>query len=194
MIPFVIAQLKFIATYLVPSLYPSLMLAVSFIFASLTTLARLAVLPSPGTEWPFVLNVLFWLGVVSLILTIWLTIKKIAARNPSLNEVLSGLVSNKTFDDYKKEQHVRDRGLEIQISDARHSFDETHKTDFVANEKRFEVVFRLISEHDKRNEEFLRANAELQERTKTHIREFDSIKGQIERMLRDGLHRGRRDE
>ena len=183
MILVVISQIKFVATFLVPSLYPSIMLMVSFVCASLTSLTRLAVMPAPGTEWPFVLNVLFWLGVISLLLTIWLTIKKIAARNPSLNEVLSGLVSVSTMKEYKEEVRLRCVGLEKQISDARHSFDEALKTDFTANEKRFEVIFRLIAEHDKRNEEFLKANAELQERTRTHVREFDNIKGQIERML-----------
>src|SRR4051794_36396443 len=143
----VIAQLKFVATYMVPSLYPALLMMASAVAAFFAPLAQFGI-PPHGSEWPFVLNVIAWLGVATIAATLALTLKKLFGRQPSLTEILSGLVSVKTLDGYREEQRLRCMGLEKQISDARHSFDERANTDLVRHEEVFKEIFKRADQRD----------------------------------------------
>jgi hypothetical protein len=184
MILAVIAQLKFIGTYLVPSFYPSLIMAFSALVAFFwRPFAAIFNAPPPGSEWPFVLNVIAWLGVATIAATFALTLKKLFGRQPSLSEVLSGLVSVKTFVDHKEEQRLRSVGLEKQISDARHSFDERMNSDLVRIEKIFTEIFRRGDERDTIVGKLRDSMSRMHERTETHIRKFDQLDGKIDRLI-----------
>lgn len=178
----VIAQLKFVATYLVPSLYPALIMTASAVAAFLAPLAQFAG-PQRGTEWPFVLNVIAWLGVLTIAATFALTLKKLFGRQPSLGEVLSGLVSVKTLAEYKEEQRLRCVGIEKQVSEARHAFDERVNSDLVRVEKTFETIFRLAEARDRDMGKMRDSISRLTERTDTHIRKLDQYDGKMDNLL-----------
>lgn len=167
MIVAVIAQLKFVGTYFVPSLYPSLLMVLSAIAGSFTSLAQFSA-PPHGSEWTFVLNVIAWLGVATIAATLALTLKKLFGRQPSLTEVLSGLVTLKSLEDFKKEKHIRERGLEEQISKLRHDLDRA-LTEALQRET---VRERTI-------QEMRDAVSRLHERTETHIRMLDQYDKKI---------------
>src|SRR3954453_4881487 len=98
----VIAELKFIGSYLVPSFYPSLLMIVSTVAAFFgSPLAQFGP-PPAGTGWPFVMNAIAWLAVFTIAATLALTLKKLFGRQPSISEVLSGLVDGKSFKEYKE--------------------------------------------------------------------------------------------
>lgn len=178
----VIAQLKFVATYFVPSFYPSLIMTLSAVAAFFAPLAQFSS-PAHGTEWPFVLNVIAWLGVLTIAATFALTLKKLFGRQPSLGEVLSGLVSVKTLDGYKEEQRLRCVGLEQQISAARHSFDERANKDLVRVEQTFEKIFKLGEARDRDMGKISATISRLQERTEAHVRKLDAYDGKFDTML-----------
>lgn len=180
----VIAQFKFVATYLVPSAYPSLLMALSALAAFFAPLAQFSV-PPPGSEWPFVLNVIAWLGVATIAATFALTLKKIFGRQPSLSEILSGLVSVKTLAEFKEEQRLRDVGLEKQISEARHSFDEVRMSDLARNEDTFKTIFRLSEQRDQSIGKMRDSISRLTERTESHIRKLDQYDTKMDNLLRD---------
>jgi hypothetical protein len=184
MIPAVIAQLKFVATYLVPSLYPALLMTISAIVAFFSPLVAFTA-PPPGSEWPFVLNVIAWLGVLTIAATFALTLKKLFGRQPSLSEVLSGLVSTKSLSEYKEEQRLRCVGLEKQISDARHSFDEVRMTDLKRVEQTFEKIFEIAEQRERDIGKMRDTISRLQERTETHIRKLDQYDGKMDNLLRE---------
>jgi hypothetical protein len=181
MIPAVIAQLKFVATYMVPSAYPSLLTALSVLAA--------AVLPPPGSEWPFAANVFMWLGVLLTGASLALVIKQLFRRQPSLNEILSGLVTTKSFDGWRdryiEEQRLRCVGLEKQISDARHSFDERANTDLRRNEETFQKIFKIAESRDTEMGRIRDTISRLQERTETHLRKLDQYDTKLDTLLRD---------
>jgi hypothetical protein len=170
-----IAEFKFAATYLAQSTYPALLAALS-LFASL-------IMPPPGSEWPFAANVLMWLGILTMIGSLALIVRQLTRRQPSLNEILSGLMTVKTFDGYKEEQRLRCVGLEKQISDARHSFDERSNTDLVRIEQTFGRIFKLGEQRDRDMGKFRDTISRLQERTETHIRKIDQFDGKLDNLL-----------
>jgi hypothetical protein len=174
MISAMITQLKFVATYLVPSLYPSLLFALSTVLAAFTA-------PFPGSEWPFVLNAIAWLGVLTIAATFALTLKKLFGRRPPLDEILSGLVSTKSLKDHQEEQHLRHRGLEEQIGKVRHDTSDA----LMAALKRGEERDRLISG-------LTEVISRLQERTENHIRKFDQLDSKLDRALERIGQRGQR--
>lgn len=171
--------LKFTATYLVPSLYPAMISALGFMIAAFQT-------PREDTIAPWLLNAFAWIGFILILATLALTLKKLFGRQPSLSEVLSGLVTVKTLDGYKEEQRLRCLGLEKQISDARHSFDEALKSDLVRSERIFAEIFQSIGT-------MRDSVSRLQERTETHIRQFDSLSQKLDRTIERLPHSGRRD-
>jgi hypothetical protein len=186
MIAAVIAQFKFAATYLVPGAWQAVIFFVSAALGGLTSFfhARIgAAMPPAGTEWPFVLNVLFWLLVLNAIAGLTYTIMKIFGRKPSLTEVLSGLVDGKTFKDYKEEQRLRCVGLEKQISDARHSFDERANTDLARTLETFKEVFTRGEQRDRDMIKISGTINRLQERTEAHVRKLDAYDGKFDAML-----------
>jgi len=182
MILVVIAQFKFAATYLVPSLYPSLLMTLSAIAALFAPLAQFTA-PPHGMEWPFVLNAIAWLGVATIAATLALTLKKLFGRQPSLSEVLSGLVSTKTLAEYKEEQRLRSVGLEKQISEARHAFDERANSDLRRTLETFKEVFARGEQRDREMGKLRDSMSRIHERTETHIRKFDQLDGKIDRLI-----------
>lgn len=172
-----ISQLRFVATYMEPSFYPSL-LTMSSLFASI-------VLPPPGSEWPFAANVLMWVGILTMLASFALVMKKLFGRHPSLNDVLSGLVNCATLDDYKKEQHLRHRGLEEQISALRHDTDARQNTDLVRAEKTFAELFARLGERERQLGEMRDQISRLAERTETHIRKLDQYDTKLDNLLKD---------
>jgi hypothetical protein len=175
MILTVIAQLKFVATFMVPSAYPSFLAVLSFIAAG--------VLPPPGSEWPFAANVFMWLGVLLTAASLALVVKQLFRRQPSLSEILSGLMTVKSFDGYKEEQRLRDVGLEKQISEARHSFDERANQDLVRVEKTFEKIFQIAEQRDRDMGKMRDSISRLTERTDSHIRKLDQYDGKMDNLL-----------
>jgi hypothetical protein len=166
MISALITQLKFVATYLVPSLYPSLLFAFSAVLAVFTA-------PFPGSEWPFVLNAIAWLGVLTIAATFALTLKKLFGRRPPLDEILSGLVTVASLKEFREEQGRRDAGLETQIA-AVH--DET--------ETAFNAAFTREGDRERDIREMRDILSRLQERTETHIRKLDQYDGRFDLLLR----------
>jgi hypothetical protein len=186
MILAVIAELKLAATYLVPGLWPALILAVGSVLAGvMRAMHLLGIAPLPGSEWPFVLNVLFWSGVLATWIGAGVGLKKLLGRQPSLNEILSGLVSTKSLEAYKEEQRLRCVGLEKQISDARHSFDERANTDLARTLQTFKEVFDRGEQRDKDVGRLRDTIARLQERTETHIRKLDQYDTKMDNLLRE---------
>lgn len=168
--------LRFVATFLVPALYPSMISTVALFIASLGN-------PPPGTFEPWILNFFAICGGLLLLASLALTIKKLLGRTPSLDEVLSGLVTTKTLDEYKEEQRLRDKGLEIQISDARHSFDARANSDLKRNLEMFTDVQRRGEQRDTAIAEMERTIARLQERTESHLRKLDSNDTKMDNLL-----------
>lgn len=185
MILAVIAQLKFVATYFVPSLYPSAIMILSAIAAFFGPPLAAFTAPPPGTEWPFVLNAIAWLGVAAIAATFALTLKKLFGRTPPLDEILSGLVGVKSFGEFKEEQRLRCVGLEKQISDARHSFDEVRMSDLKRTEETFARIFGLASDRDKELGKMRDTVSRLQERTETHLRKLDQYDTKLDNLLRE---------
>jgi hypothetical protein len=182
MILAVIAQLKFVATYLVPSLYPAMITLLGSIIG--IVLAAFGP-PPPGSVEPWLLNLFALIGVLTLLATFALVLKKLFGRQPSLTEILSGLVSVKTLAEYKEEIRLRTVGLEKQISDARHSFDERANSDLVRIEKTFREIFRRGEERDRAVASLSREMATLTERTENHLRKLDQYDQKLDNLLRD---------
>jgi hypothetical protein len=182
MILSVIAQLRFVATYFVPSLYPAVITIAGSIFGVL-----LSQLPSPprGSIEPFILNLFAVIGIITLLATLALTLKKLFGRQPGINEILSGLVSIKTLAEYKEEQRLRCLGIEKQVSDARHSFDKRANSDLVRIEQTFAKIFELGEMRDKDMGKMRDTISRLQERTETHIRKLDQYDGKMDNLLRE---------
>ena len=167
-----IAQLKFVAIFLVPSFYPSLLIVCSTIAAFFGPPLATFSAPVPGSEWPFVLNAIAWLGVMTILATLALTVKKLFGRQPSLNSILSGLVSVGVLKEFREEQHRRDRGLEEQISKVRHETDEALNSALVREGERGKEI-QLMRDIVSR----------LQERTETHIRKLDRYDERLDKLL-----------
>lgn len=160
----VIAQFKFVATYLVPAVWPSVLYGAA-ILASL-------VMPPPGSEWPFAANVLMWCGILTMLASLALLLKKLFGRAPSLTEVLSGLVTTKALVDYKEDQRLRSVGLEKQISSIRHDLDKSLTESLQREETRAKAI-----------QEMRDSVSRLQERTETHIRTLDRYDQRFEALL-----------
>lgn len=177
MIEAVIAQFKFAATYLVPSVWPSLIGALG--------IAAALVMPPSGSEWPFAANVLMWTGVFTMFGSLALIVKRLFGRQPSLNEILSGLVSVAALNEYKEEQRLRAVGLEKQISDARHNFDERANTDLARTMETFKEVFERGEQRDRDVARLRDTISRLQERTETHLRKLDQYDTKLDNLLRE---------
>ncbi|MCA1589706.1 MAG: hypothetical protein LC734_04805, partial [Acidobacteria bacterium] len=138
-----------------------------------------------GSSISWALNALAWIGVITLLATLALTLKKLFGRQPSLTEILSGLVSVKSLDGYKEEMRLRTVGLEKQISDARHSFDERANSDFVRFQKEFEAIAKRGDERDRTTQKLSNSVSQLQERTETHLRKLDQYDLKFDNLLRE---------
>ena len=114
------------------------------------------------------------LAVLTLMATLALQAKKLFGRQPSLDLILSGLVTVGVLKDYKDEQHLRNRGLEEQISKVRHDVDEALNSAMVREGERGKEI-QLMRDIVTR----------LQERTETHIRKLDRYDDRFDRMLRE---------
>jgi uncharacterized FlaG/YvyC family protein len=184
MILAVIAQLKFVATYFVPSLFPSMIALLGSILGIV-----FAQLPNPvrGSIEPWLLNLFAFIGVVTLLATLALTLKKLFGRQPSINEILSGLVSVKAFDNWRdkhvEEQRLRCVGLEKQISDARHSFDERANSDLARTLETFKEIFNRGDQRDRDVRKISDTISRLQERTEAHVRKLDAYDQKFDAML-----------
>jgi DNA-binding protein H-NS len=178
----VIAQLKFVGTFLVPSFFPSMIAIVGSILG-----VMFAQLPAParGTMEPWLLNLFAFIGIVTLLAGLALTLKKLFGRQPSISEILSGLVSTKTLAEYREEQRLRCVGLEKQISDARHSFDEARMSDLRRNEESFSKIFQLAEQRDRDLGKMRDTISRLQERTETHLRKLDQYDTKLDNLLRE---------
>lgn len=177
MIEPMIAQLRFVATYMEPSAYPSLLGGLGVV----TSL----VMPPPGSEWPFAANVLMWVGILTMLASFTLVMKKLLGRAPSLNEILTGLVTCASLEDYKKEQHLRHRGLEEQISALRHDTDARQNSDLVRTEKTLAEIFVRLGERERTFGEMRDQISRLAERTETHIRKLDQYDTKLDNLLKD---------
>jgi hypothetical protein len=140
---------------------------------------------TPGMIGWAVIGLISALTVVALVLTVLNQGKRFFGRQPSLNQVLAGLVSVVAWDDYKQEQHLRHRGLEEQISKVRHDTDERFNADLVRVEKVFGEIFKRSEERDRAIDNLAHVVSRLQERTETHVRNFDSLFTKIDNLLRD---------
>jgi hypothetical protein len=169
---------KFTATYLVPSLYPALLVTIGSIIAAFGA-------PPPGTMEPWLLNGLGWIGVVTLLSTLALTLKKLFGRQPSLSEILSGLVTVKSLDGYKEEQRLRCVGIEKQVSEARHAFDRVLNTDRVNTMKVIEELMQRGQARDHIVGELRDTISRLQERTESHVRKLDANDTKMDNLLRE---------
>jgi hypothetical protein len=169
---------KFTATYLVPSLYPAILVTIGSIIAAFGA-------PPPGTMEPWLLNGLGWIGVVTLLATLALTLKKLFGRQPSLSEILSGLVSTKTLAEYKEEVRLRTVGLEKQISDCRHAFDAALNTDRVNVAKMIDAVMERSVERDRVIASLSDSMSRLHERTESHVRKLDANDMKMDNLLRE---------
>jgi uncharacterized FlaG/YvyC family protein len=184
MILAVIAQLKFVATYFVPSLFPSMIALLGSILGIV-----FAQLPNPvrGSIEPWLLNLFAFIGVVTLLATLALTLKKLFGRQPSINEILSGLVSVKAFDNWRdkhvEEQRLRCVGLEKQISDARHSFDERANSDLARTLETFKEIVNRGDQRDRDVRKISDTISRLQERTEAHVRKLDAYDQKFDAML-----------
>jgi hypothetical protein len=178
----VIAQLKFVGTYFVPSFFPAMIALAGSLFGLV-----FAQMPPPvrGSIEPWLLNLFAFIGVVTLLATLALTLKKLFGRQPSINEILSGLVSVKSLDGYKEEQRLRCVGLEKQISEARHAFDEVRMTDLKRNEETFTRIFALAETRDRDLGKMRDTISRLQERTETHLRKLDQYDTKLDNLLRE---------
>jgi LPS O-antigen subunit length determinant protein (WzzB/FepE family) len=171
-------SLRFTASYLIPSLYPAMIATLGFVIAIFET-------PAKGTIEPWLLNAFAWIGVITLIATLALTLKKLFGRQPSLSEILSGLVTVKTLDGYKEEQRLRTLGLETQISAARHAFDARANSDLVRTQETFREIFGQIDQSDRMVGELSKDVSRLQERTETHLRKLDQYDTKLDNLLRE---------
>lgn len=171
-----IAQFKFLATYLLPGAWLWVLTGGGWLLASFGP-------PPPGSELSWALNFLAWVGVLNLVAGFALIIKKLFGRQPSLSEILSGLVTVKTLDFYKEEQRLRCLGLEKQISETRHSFDERANSDLVRYERTSKQIFSIMGERDQVIGRLRDTIGKLEERTESHIRKFDQLDGKIDRMI-----------
>lgn len=147
----------------------------------------------PGAIGWTIMGLVAALAIVVLVLTAANQARRLFGRRPTLNEILNKLVSVDDHDEYKEEMRLRCLGLEKQISDARHSFDERANSDLVEAGKQFETVFRLIGERDKMMSDQNHIMARLQERTETHVRKFDQLEGKLDTALQVLPQRGRRE-
>lgn len=139
--------------------------------------------PPAGSEWSWILNALAWLSVIALIATLALALKKLFGRDPSFNQTIAGLATAAALEDYKKEQHLRNRGLEEQISKIRHDFDARANSDMVAIERRAQELFNQIKTEAAEARELGRTVTRLEERTETHIRKLDQNDARLDGLL-----------
>jgi TolA-binding protein len=114
------------------------------------------------------------LAVLTLLATLALQAKKLFGRQPSLDSILSGLVTVGVLEDFKGEQHRRARGLEEQISKLRHDVDAALNSSIVREGERGKEIQTMRD-----------IVARLQERTETHIRKLDRYDDRFDRMLRE---------
>lgn len=128
-------------------------------------------LPPAGSEWPWLLNALMWLFVFNGLGGLALIMKKLVGRQPSLNQVLSGLVTVAGLDDYKKEQHLRNRGIEEQVGALRHEIKNEYNSASLRAEERRHEIAQLRDQVSR-----------LSERTETHVRKLDQMDGKIDRI------------
>lgn len=122
----------------------------------------------------FVWGAIGVLSATALILVVIVNWKKAFGRVPSLDVIISGLMTAKEFESYKQEQHLRDRGLEEQIGKVRHDTSDALMGVISRSEER-DKEMRVISGTIER----------LQERTETHIRKIDQFDGKIDNLLKE---------
>lgn len=94
-------------------------------------------------------------------------------------------VSAENFADHKEEARLRAVGLEKQISDARHSFDERANTDLRRTLETFADVFKRIENNEKAIGAVDRIVGQMEERTQTHIRQLDANDTKMNTLLRE---------
>ncbi len=111
-------------------------------------------------------------AVVVLVLTGIVQWKKAFGRAPPLNEILAGLVSEQTMNEYKKEATRVSDGVSNEITKLRVEVKEEYKA---AEERAEERRQELIAMRDQ--------VSKLQERTETHIRQLDKLDGKVDRLL-----------
>jgi hypothetical protein len=139
-------------------------------------MTALAQIPFPSE--PILNNFIWGLGGLLLIALLVLSViyfwKQVFGRQPSLNSTISGLITHGAFTEFKKEMHIRCRGLEEQISKMRHDVDAALNTAFVAAELRGGVITMMRDQVSR-----------LQERTETHIRKLDQYDLKLDTLIRE---------
>lgn len=163
---------------------PSSALGVARSALGVSPLAEI-LLPPAGSQWPFAANVLMWGSILTMFGGLILILKKLFGRQPSFGETLAKLVSIGRFDEYREEQRLRAKGLEAQISQARHSFDERANTDLFHCGKLFDGLINRMSSHDKVAADLRDSVSRLHERTETHLRKLDQYDTKLDNLLRD---------
>ncbi|HWM26588.1 MAG TPA: hypothetical protein VNP98_17355 [Chthoniobacterales bacterium] len=111
--------------------------------------------------------------------------KKWFGRQPTFDEIIKTLLSVEDFKIYKEEQRLRNVGLEEQISNARHTFDERVNSDLKRTLETFEVIFRRGGERDQIVAKLRDTVSRLQERTETHLRKLDQYDTKLDNLLRE---------
>ena len=158
---------------------------------------------SPGAIGWTVLGVLGFLGAYILVLLAIKVTRETFGKKPPMSSVLREiygkleelkqniekemklLVVDKDLDEYKEEQRLRCVGLEKQISDARHSFDERANSDL---RRTLETLKEITDRGEKRDllfSGFSRHLAKIEERTETHLRKLDQYDSKFDNLLRD---------
>lgn len=147
----------------------------------------------PGAIGWTVMGVVAALGIVVLVLTALNQAKKFFGRQPTFDEIIKTLLSVDDFDIFKEEQRLRAVGLEKQISDARHSFDERANSDLKRNLETFEHMGKRNDDRDKAVAELRDSVSTLHERTATHVRSLDALFNKCDKLLERMPRFGRSD-
>jgi hypothetical protein len=147
---------------------------------------------TPGAIGWTVMGVAAALSLAALVLTVLLLGRAWFRKQPTFHEILKTLMPVTDFEIYKEEQRRRDVGLETQISAARHAFDEALKADFVTNAREHKEILRRGDARDGIISTLRDSMAAMQERTATHIRQFDALFKKCDTLLERLPHEGRR--
>lgn len=147
---------------------------------------------TPGAIGWTVIGIASALSVAVLVLTVLLLGRAWFRKQPTFNEILKTLLPVADFEKYREEQRIRDVGLETQISVARHAFDAALKTDFVANAREHTEIIRRGDARDQIIATLRDSMSAMQERTATHIRQFDALFKKCDTLLERLPHEGRR--
>lgn len=134
------------------------------------------------------------IAIVVLILNGVIAVQKVFGRTPPIAEVLAGLATlkhidatNESIDDFKKEMHLRNRGMEEQISALRHEVKGEYHALKLAAEDRRESFDEHMGELRAEVSELRTEVAGMRERTGAQHasveRKVDTIESKLDRLI-----------